>query len=73
MLLSLATRHSLQLLIAELQGLVRLIPEPIRLTYIKPSLLRQCHSGIKIRSTLKFFLKPSILLELGKQGCELLF
>ena len=70
---SLAPSNAFQLLIAQLQGLLRLILEPIRLAHIKTSLFCQCYSGIKVGSTLEFLLKPRIIFEFGKQGCELLF
>jgi hypothetical protein len=47
--------------------------QPISLIDIKPRFLCQSYSGIKVCSTLKFFPKTSILLELAEQGCELFF
>ena len=66
-----STCHSLKLTVTQLKGLVGLMPEPIRLTYIKPSFLRNRQSRIKVCSTLELLLKPCIIIELGKQGCEL--
>ncbi len=45
--------------------------EPICLGHIKPRLLSQRDSSIKVCSTLELLLKPRIILEPGKQGCEL--
>ena len=49
------------------------MPKPISLTDIKPCLLRQGYSSIKVSSTLELLQKPRIILNFGKQGCELLF
>ena len=71
--MSLAANYPLQFLIAQFQGLLSLMSEPIRLAHIKPSFLRNRHSSIKVCSTLELLLKPHILFEFGKQSCELLF
>jgi hypothetical protein len=68
-----ATTHTLQFFITQLQGLLRLMLEPIRLAHIKPSFLRNRHSGVKVGSTLELLAKPSIILELGKKGRKLFF
>ncbi len=47
--------------------------EPIRLADIKTSFLCHRYSGVKVCSALELLLKPRILLELCKQGCELFF
>ena len=64
--------YPLKLLITQRQSLLRLILEPISLAHIKPSLLRQCHCGIKVSSTLKLLPKTSIFLDLGKQSWKLI-
>ena len=56
-----APRYPLQLLIAQRQSLLRLMPEPIRLAHIKPSLLRHCYDGIKVSSALKLLPKDQHL------------
>ena len=66
-----STSYPLQLRISQLQGFLRLMPEPICLTHIKTRLLSHRHSGVKVCSTLELLAEPCIILELGKQGCEL--
>jgi hypothetical protein len=47
--------------------------EPIRLARITPSIHGNRKGSIKVFCALELLQKPSILLELGKQGRELLF
>ena len=68
-----STSYPLQLRISQLQGFLRLMLEPICLAHIKTRILCHRHSGIKVSSTLELLAKPSIIIELGKQGCELFF
>jgi len=71
--ISVTARKPLQLFIAQLESLLGLISEPIRFAHIKPSFLGDRHSFIKFGSTIEFLQKLRILLELGKQGGELVF
>ena len=53
------------------EGPAWLDTKPIRLAHIKPSFLRNRHSGVKVGSALEFLHQPFILFDLGKKGCEL--